>query len=174
MYLFILLIILLAGFIYLLFVMPLKVDFLLDSDEMKMMAAISWLQAIRADVQVFDRSPHISFYFHGRRIFSTNLTSKRKTDKNSLGALSFQNTRIRTFYGLKQPHLTGIFYAASAFLASFANSAVFEQYPEYVPQKEYLRIEAQTDINLGKSALNLIKQKFSGIKRRNKTWIRQS
>ncbi len=172
MYYLILLIILTAALTYLFFKKPLKVAFLLDSDEMKMMADIIWLKAIRAEVRVIGFSPHITFYFLGRRVFSKIL--KGKTDMSFTGALSLRDTRIKTFYGLTAPHLTGIFYAASAFLASLVDSAALEQYPEYVPQREYLKIEAHTDIDLGRTALNLVKQRFSRTKRRDIPWIRQS
>jgi hypothetical protein len=161
----------LAILIYLIFEKPLRVFFLLDSDEMKMMATMTWLKILKAEVTVVDFKPHISLYFRGKKIYSKIRKKKMKADKSSWRALSLHDSKIRTFYGLSQPHLTGIFFAAANFLSSLTETIEIEQFPEYAPLNEYLRIEAETSVNLGKTLFNLISLKINRKRRREKPWI---
>jgi hypothetical protein len=157
--------------LYLIYYKPLRVSFLLDSDEMKMMATMTWLRIIKAEVMIVEYKPHISLYFRDKKIYSKIRKMKEKAGGNSWRALSLHDSKIRTFYGLSQPHLTGIFYAAANFLSSLTKTIEIEQYPEYAPLNEYLRIEAKTSVNLGKSLFNLIRLKMNRKKRREKPWI---
>jgi hypothetical protein len=174
---FLLFIVLLAAVLaYLIFEKPVGVYFLLDSDEMEMMVRATWLGSIRSDIRIVEQRPHINIFFGNRRIYSKTM-EKNKTHDGSgrlhLKALRLSDTKIKTFYGLAEPHLTGILYGATEFIASFAVAAEIMQFPDYVPDREYLRIEAETRLNIGATIVSLISLKFRK-RRSERPWIRQT
>ncbi|MGE4485703.1 MAG: hypothetical protein AB7C97_11400 [Oscillospiraceae bacterium] len=166
MYFVILLVILIAAIIFLTFAYPVKVSFLLDSDAMDMHLLMKWLSILKIEVNIIGIRAHISVFIFNMKIVSKFLANKRGSGKIVLKALSFQDTCIRTLYGLNSPHLTGIFYGAVSFISSLINVRELEQHPEFIPSKEYLRIEASSDLNAGKTMVNLIKLKFKKSKER--------
>ena len=170
MYFLLLIFILAFALLYLIYYKPLKVYFLLDSDEMKMMATMTWMKLIKAQFRIIEMKPHIDLYFNGRRIHSKARKKSIKKDWDNLRALSLQDTKIKIFYGLLRPDLSGMFYAAANFIASLADSVEVNQYPEYLPLNEYLRIEAETNVDIGNTLINLLELKFKRNRRRDQTW----
>jgi len=171
MYIVIFFILFLAVLVYLFFEKPLKVGFLLDSDEMKMMAAVTWLKIFKAELKIVDTKPQISIYIKSKRIYSQSVKKAKKKDMSSFRALSLKDTKVNIFYGLIRPDINGMLYAVLKFIGSLTDSVEVEQYPEYFPENEYLRIEADTNVNIGNSIVNLIKQKLESNKRRERRWI---
>ena len=55
-----------------------------------------------------------------------------------------------------------IFVAAADFAAALVKTADIELEPEFRPDNEFLRIEAATDLNAGKTLFNMLRKKITG------------
>ena len=173
MYLLLFLILLLLLIAYLVFQKPLKIFFLLDSDEMEMKALISWLSFLKTEVRIIDMKPFITVYLFNKRIVSKFVKKTGKMDTPTiLKALDIHDVRIKTYYGLFKPYFTGIFFAAVNFIESLAEVKSLEQYPEFFPMNEYLKIEVNMDLNPGRTIVDYVRLKSDRSKRRKKIWIR--
>jgi len=161
MYIVLFIILLVIIFAYLLFTKPVKVSFLLDSEKMYMHVLMTWLPLLRVEAKTINLRPRVSVYLFGKKV-SSGFMRKRKTSGSDLiRALSLENTRIKTYYGLSEPHFTGILFGALNFVSSVVESYALEQYPEFVPAEEYLRVEAESDLNAGRTIVNLMKLRKS-------------
>lgn len=166
MYIVLSLVLLIIIFICLIFTKPVKISFLLDSDKIDMHVSMTWLPLLKIEAKTIHLRAHISVYIFSKKIISKFIKKRRGVDKSVLKALSLQNTCIRTFYGLNEPHLTGMLYGAIGFISSLIEIEALEQFPEFVPINEYLRIEANSKLNVGKTIVNLIQIKFEKSKGR--------
>jgi hypothetical protein len=162
-------IILIATFVLLLFTAPVRISFLLDSDTMIMQAFISWISVLRIKAEVVNLKVRISVTLFNKKIISKPLKRRRNAGNISYStirnALDLQHTKIRIFYGLSKPHLTGLFCGAVNFISALIKSETIEQYPDFIPSEEFLRIEASTTLNAGKTLSNLIKLRLNEKKR---------
>lgn len=157
MYLLVLFILLLGLLIYLIYAKPLNLLFVFDSDTMDMHISARWLSLFRMKLELVQM--HISVYFVNFRIVSQKIQRKGKTDKSVLKALSLQNSRIRTCFGFSDPGMTGLSFGAVSFLGALFGIEEIEQFPEFIPEKEFLRFEVTSDLNLGRTIANRIRQK---------------
>lgn len=165
MYVFLLLIV--TSIICLVFIYPMKVSFLFDSSEMIIIVSTSWTHLLKAkiDIDMVNYRVRLLIVLFKKTILN-KLTDKRKNiDSLSLRALSFNDTHIRAFYGLAQPHFTGFLHGALCFINSLTEIVSVELIPNFIPVTEYLRIEAYTKFNIGKTILNFVKLKYKQLKR---------
>jgi len=156
MYIILPLVIIIAAVIYLAFSQPVKLSFLLDSDKNELHSSMQWLSLLQVEAEMAPSRPHISVYLFGKKLFSKLIMKRKKANHTVLSALSLQNTRIKAYYGLHAPHLTGIFNAVISMLASFIDAESFEQYPEFIPAHEYLKIQGSANLNVGKTIAHMM------------------
>jgi hypothetical protein len=170
-------VLLLAALLFIaVFTKPVHVFFHLDSSEMDMRAWFKWL-FVRAEADVIDYKVHLEVYLAGWRVFSDVLKKKGRQDRTThmstsaqyaskFNALDLHDTRVRMSYGFNEPQFTGIFCAAGCFIDTLLQDAEIEQYPDFLPDSEFLKIEAETNVNAGKTLLNMVQSKFHGERRR--------
>lgn len=132
-----------------------------------MCAAARWMP-FRIEARVRDFRVFISVLFFGKRIYNGYMKQRKKSRKGKAvyEALDLSNTRAKISYGFNEPYLTGIFCAASGFGTVLFRSADIELDPVFFPEDEFLRIDAGTDINAGKTLVNMLKNKIANTGRR--------
>jgi len=167
MIIFLFFVLIIAVFVYLMFTKPVKLFFWLSSGEMEMKLNISWLKFLRITAKNVNLRIHVSAYVLKARIYSRFIKKTGKSfNSDVLKALSLNNTEVKTYYGMNEPHMTGILFGALSFIVSMAGVQRFEQYPEFIPDDEYLQIEGNSELNIGKTITNYVQLKLRERKRR--------
>lgn len=168
MYFLLLFLSIIAVFIIALFFEPVAIYFSLDTDKMDMHALAKWTRIIKIQARVINNHLFITAYILRLRIYAGHLKPGKKSGskKTLFEALDLSRTHAKISYGFSEPYLTGIFCAAADFAASLLQSADIELEPEFLPENEYLIIAAETQLNAGKTLINMIRMKFENAKRR--------
>ncbi len=176
MYIFLFFVLILGICFYLIFVKPLKVSFLLDSNEMELHTLVLWKPVFMVKVRMVCSKPHITIYCFNLQVLS-KIKQKRKNRKNQtidiFRALDLKDTEVKLFYGISDPFITGILFTALAMINTMTKIETFEQFPSFCPNQDYLRLEGKTNINIGKTIINFVrlKSKKQGV---NEKMIEQS
>lgn len=158
MYIIFILFLLLATLILLAYLMPLNIIFVFDSDAMNMQLSMTWLKKLNIRAEIIRLKPHISVFLFNKKLVSFIKEKKKKRSGVSgiIKSLELNDTNVKMFYGFDKPFMTGIIFSVLGFITSLFRIDRFEQYPEFVPANEYLKIEATTQMNIGKTISKLI------------------
>lgn len=167
MYFLLLILFIIAALIIVLIFKPLVISFYLDTDKMDMHALARW-HPIRIEAKIINYRIFMRVFLFSKRIYARFLKSqKEKRSKTDLfRAMALSDTMIKISYGLNEPYLTGVFSGAAHFIKSLISTADIELEPEFIPENEFLRIKANTSLNIGRTLLNLLKLKFKNARRR--------
>ncbi|NLA87396.1 MAG: hypothetical protein GX847_09010 [Clostridiales bacterium] len=168
--LFLLLLLLIAtAFITAFFLNPVAVSFLLDTDQMDMLATASWKPLVRAEARIINYRLFVTVYLRRIRIYAGFIKPQKKgrSGKAFFESMDLSNTAVRISCGLHEPHLTGLFSGAADFATALVRTADIELEPVFTPCNEFLRIDAKTELNAGKTLFNMLRKKFAQIRRRN-------
>lgn len=160
-------VLIIAVFVYLIYTNPVKLFLRLSSGEMEMKLNMSWLNFLRITAKTVDFRIHVTAHVFKARIYSGFIKKTGKSfNGDILKALSLDNTELKTYYGLNEPHMTGILFGALSFIVSMAGVQRFEQYPQFISEDEYLHIEGSSELNIGKTGTNYVRLKLRERKRR--------
>jgi hypothetical protein len=143
------------------FYAPVKIYCLLDTEIPDMSIRASWLSFLRVTARVIEYRLYIQVFLFNLNIVSRYLKSKGKRQRPAdlIRAPELHGTEIKIRYGLNEPNLTGIFFSAAEFIAALIDGARVEIYPDFLPIIEFLRVEAATNLNIGRTVLNLAQLK---------------
>lgn len=166
----VILLILLAIFFIVLavFLVPVKISSYLDVSMEDVYAQATW-SFVNAEFKLIGNQALLCVFLFKVKIFSRflNRKSKRKEHKRSaiqvFKALRLNNTALDINYGFNEPYLTGIFFVLFDFIASVINIAEVGLYPDFLPEAEFLRIKAKTNLSIGETIINLSRQKMKRI-----------
>jgi hypothetical protein len=168
MYVLLLIICILAIAAAAIFFEPVRITFLLDTDRLDMRALARWRPLLGIGAQIVDYRLYLTVRLFGWKIWSG--FRKKGAGNGARGSLlksmALSDTRVRISCGLSQPHVTGIFCAAVDFAGALISNVGIELEPEFVPDREFIRIRAVTSLNIGKTLVNLIKPKSNRARRR--------
>jgi hypothetical protein len=70
--------------------------------------------------------------------------------------IKFEDLKVCTYYGLKDPFSTGILSGLLGIVKMYAVPVQITQYPDFFTTNEYLRIDASGYIKLGNTIKNVI------------------
>ncbi|NMA24800.1 MAG: hypothetical protein GX936_03945 [Clostridiales bacterium] len=167
MFLLLLPLIIAAAVLIAVFLKPVAVSFVFDTNEMDMYATAEWMRFVRVEARIIDYRLHITVFLFRKKISSGFVKPGKKGRRSALiESMSLSNTSAKISYGFHEPHLTGIFGAAADFAAALVKTADIELEPEFRPDNEFLRIEAATDLNAGKTLFNMLRKKITGRRER--------
>lgn len=165
MYIVLILVVVLILVFYLMLTKAAKIHFQFDSEEMQFDFSMTWLSIFHLYIKNINLRTHICIYFFNMQIVSKFIDKKnKKTDMSVMQALKLQNTLVKTYYGLNEPHIVGILYGVMSIICSLIHVEVLEQYPNFIPEDEYLKFEAWSNLNIGKTLLGIYQNKI--LKRR--------
>jgi len=169
MFFLLLLLIIAAAVLVAVFLKPVAISFLFDTNEMVMYAAAGWMRFVWVEARIIDYHLYITVFLFRKKIYAGFRKSRKKGRSVTafFESMSLSNTSARISYGFYEPHLTGVFSAAADFAAALIRTADIELEPEFSPESEFLRIEAATHLNAGQTLFNMLKKK---ITRRRKNY----
>lgn len=168
MYFLLLFLSLIAAVVIAVFFEPVAISCYFDTEKMDMHASAKWVPFVRIEASVLDYRLFITVYFFRAKIYAKLMKpgKKGKSRKALFQSLALSKTGARITYGFNEPFLTGLFCGAADFLASLINSADIELEPVFIPENEFLRITAKTQLNAGKTFINMLRIKFQTARRR--------
>jgi hypothetical protein len=124
---------------------------------MDMHVLATWLPLLKIEAESTQLRARVSVYVFGKRVRFGSGGGKKKFNRAYLRAPSLHNTRVKTAYGLNEPLLTGLLCGMIGFVGSVIEIGDLEQFPEFVSANDYLRVEASSDLNVGKTIANYLK-----------------
>lgn len=164
MYFLLLLLLICALLITFAFTNPLSIYFLLDSERMDMHLTAVWLSLFKITAKPENSKMKISVYILNQKVMTKIPRKKKKANLTLLRALSLQDNQIEIFYGLNEPQIAGLVCGVLSSLREVLRIPGLRQYPNFLPENEYLRISANVRLNLGKTLVNLMSMKTKGEK----------
>lgn len=162
----------LAILIILLFIVPLKTDFVLDTDNSIIQATALWLHPfIMARVTLENSTPVLNIHVFGKHLI------KKKLNKNMskghsleyLGAIEPEDIQVSTRYGFSNPFDTGITCGAVNMVSQLININTFENQPDFLADKNYVYLNASAKIYMGSAIMRILK--IRRLYRRDLQWI---
>jgi hypothetical protein len=162
-----LIIILLAILAVVVFLEPVRITFLLDTDRLDMHAIARWAPFAALEARIIDYRLFVTVRLFGKKIVARYMKKdgNKKPRASHFEALALSGTTVKISCGLSEPHLTGIFCAAADFAGALIRDVGIELEPEFFPDREFLHLEAATSLNIGRTIIRLIKASI--LRRRN-------
>jgi hypothetical protein len=150
----------LTALLALVLTVPVRISFLLDTTKEEMSVCGRWLGFVRIEGTVSGGRVRVTVRLLSICLYSGSPKRKRGGRRLSvrsvLDAAALSGTRVRFTYGSTEPHRTGFFCAAGEFIRTLLRTADVEVDPVFLPQEEFLTVEASTRLNTGKTLFNLL------------------
>lgn len=165
-----LLIIIIAVIITLFFVEAFRIKFVFDTDQLDMYMTIFWLYPVfKALVTVESNNPILIFYLFNKKIFKRTIKKSKRKSKNMeiIKTVIPKDININAKYSSNNPFLTGIICGAINTASQFINIDSIKHYPDFFNDNDYIYLDANAKVNLGKAFLNYLKLT---INRRKPLW----
>ncbi len=168
MYFLLLLLSLLAVVIIAAFFEPVVISFFFDTNEMDMYAVARWIPFIRIVARIIEFRLHITVFVLRKKMVAGFMkpSKKSRSKKKLFDTLALSNTSATISYGFNEPYLTGIFCTAAEFAATLIRSADIALEPVFYTENDFLKISAKTELNTGKTLINMLRTKFISTRRR--------
>jgi hypothetical protein len=124
----------------------------------------NWFDMLKGKLQMSDYAPFLTVYLFGFKIYSkavknTGKKNKKKKLPDYFKSLSIDNSYANIYYGFDDPSSTGITSGIIRILQAYFKGISIAQFPDFIPDKEYVSINAGTKLNIGKTILNYAKYK---------------
>jgi hypothetical protein len=153
--------------VYLIFIKPVKVSFIFDTDRTDMHMNVRWLFPF-LDIKVImqDYKPLATVYIFKKKFFTKKINKQiQNNEKNDqllqyYNCLSLKNSYINTFYSLYDPFVTSIVNIVLYIAESLTNTIRVVQNPNFIADHAYIALEAGTNLNVGKSVTRIISNRF--------------
>jgi hypothetical protein len=146
---------LLLLFVYLAFIVPLRLRFLFLLDSKTMFSA-AWPPWLRIEATLERGGVFISVFLFRWKVMSHRMRRRKRTHPSLWKAVSLRGVSIRTRYGLREPHLTGLLLAPVSAIGFLSWVKDFEIVPDFLPAEEYFLLEGSAVLNVGETLLNML------------------
>ncbi|HEX2926076.1 MAG TPA: hypothetical protein VHP38_07455 [Ruminiclostridium sp.] len=159
-------------FIILLFFIPLKMDFVFDTDSSKLQLTGLWLHPfIMALITLENRIPVLNLSVFGKQILKKKIMKKTGTPHSIdyIRAIDPEDIQISARYGFRNPFDTGITCGAVNLVSQIINISFFENTPDFLAENDYIYLNVSANIFIGPAITRIIKHRLS---RRDLQWIR--
>jgi hypothetical protein len=164
------LLVVLAALIAAVLISPVHISFLFDTVKEEMAVRAGWLGFVGMTGTVIEGRIHITVCLWHTRVYAGYPKRRRKkgSAQAMLGDLALSGTRVRFTYGSSEPHKTGLFCAAGEIIRALLQTAEVDIDPVFITPEDFLTIEAETWLNLGKTLLNMIETRLHITKKRRR------
>lgn len=149
----------LALFIFMIFTISLRARFIFDTEDSNMYMTLFWLPPLfKAVVEVTDTKPVLTIIVLNKRLLSKTLKNKKQhLDTQIIKKVSPQEFVINAYYGFKDPFSTGIATGMFSAISSLVDIASVRHCPDFTASKDYIYVDASAKINLGTALLKLLR-----------------
>ncbi|MCR4436081.1 MAG: hypothetical protein QHH06_13705 [Clostridiales bacterium] len=136
----------------LLFIVPLRIIFNLNTDKEKIALDMLWLYPLlKAAVVNEDAVLTLTVYLLGLKIYKRVL----KSGNGKSGRMDFvrqvelTDIRVQGSYGFKDPFVTGIACGILNMASQFTDTGVLNCSPDFAAGSDYIRIKGTANLNMG-------------------------
>ena len=151
-------------FIYLLFAAAMQVLFSFNSDREDIIITVLWLfPFLKAVITVENENLILSVYVLKKKVFEKELMQgARESTKSHFNLKLIRQVQpwdihVNAAYGFRDPSVTGIACGAMNIATRFINMDSMEHTPDFMPDKNYINIDAAAKLNPGVTLVNLYK-----------------
>ncbi len=117
-----------------------------------------------------DNQPFVTVFVFKLKLYQRAI--KRRKGKGNLTdwlrAADISDVSVDTRYGLHTPFATGIFQSILGIAAAFLKADSMQIYPDFIPDEEYVHIDASARVNIGNTIMNFAENKKN--RRRKREW----
>lgn len=155
------LVLILLLFSYAIFKKPMNITVVFDTDALDLHLNARWLFPFWEMKVVMDNyMPLMSIYIFKKEITRKHLKNTKQSKITSYyHYCKFQNSYVNTFYSLNDPFATSIVHIVTSYLGLFVDEESLHDTPDFLADHSYVAIKAGSDLNLGKSAWQFVKNK---------------
>lgn len=165
MYILLFFLLLLATFVYALFDIYSVIAFQLDTDRNDVHLTIRWLYPFfMAKIAMINYSPHLDMFLFNIRIYSKAVKAKTQQKQNPadmMRKLELKDAYANIYYGLDNPFTAGIACGILGYLSASLKNIALTQFPVFVPEHEYIVIQAGSKLNIGKTSVRFIQDWYA-------------
>jgi len=113
---------------------------------------------LRMRIALDNNVPYLIVYLFKKKIYSKPLKRHEKTHHklDFLKNVNIQGLIVNAYYGFRDPFSTGIFSGMLGIAKALPVPVHFNQYPDFLASKNFLRIEALGYLKLGKTIKNYV------------------
>ena len=143
----------------LLFTVKSKIHFHLDTNTSDINVTMLWLYPFLRSVITSQGDQFIlNIYLFNKRIYQTELKpgDKSKDNKGRVRELQPTDIHISAQYGFRDPFMTGLVSSAITLLSQLIPVESLCQNPDYLTFEDYISIDGDAELNLGRSLLKLV------------------
>ncbi|MDF2686424.1 MAG: putative rane protein [Clostridia bacterium] len=160
MYFLIFILLLLTLFVIMIFNKAAAITFKFDTIQDKLYLFVNWFD-VTAKIQMSDYTPFLTVYLFKYKIYSKAIknSGKKKKILDYYRSLAVDNSYADIYYNFNDPSSTGITSGIIRVLQAYFKGISIAQFPDFIPSKEYVSINAGTKLNIGKTILNYAKSK---------------
>jgi hypothetical protein len=152
------------------FAEPVRVFVKLDSENSNLFILLRWYDPfMKALIKMKDYKPQLTVFLFKKCLFTKTLKrGKGRSTGGLLQSVELDHTHVKAYYALNNPFNTCVAHGIIRSLSFFLRDAqIVEEYPDFLASGDYVLIEGETDLNMGKTAIAYLKQRS---KRRNKSY----
>lgn len=161
-----LILILLAAliFIILLFLAVLRIKLVFDTDKSEINMTLLWLDPlVNAFMTLENTMPVLKVYLFKQLVMKRTLSNRGRNNSGGMELVKLSNPKevhVNVHYGFSDPFTTGITCGAINMASQFINIASINQIPDFMPENDYIYLDATAKVNLGEALINLLSQRM--------------
>ncbi len=154
--------------VLLLFSVAVKAFLSLDTTNEAVRLVLLWLYPFTKITVEKNRSlPLMKVYFFNRMIYSKAIKMKAADGKSIdlIKAASASGIQVDLDYGFSDPFAVAMACGSLGSISEMANIAEIRQRPVFLPDEDFVHLEASADINAGDTILNYLRTRISKYKK---------
>ncbi|MDP4094649.1 MAG: hypothetical protein Q8920_14990 [Bacillota bacterium] len=148
--------------IILIFTATLRIKLKFDTVENDVNLTVLWIKPLfKSVITIVNFKPIMNLYIFNKKIMNIKIKGKKGKSKkiNILEAANPKDIHVNTRYGFRDPFVTGIAYGAINIVSQFVKVESLDQTPDFLPDDDYIHLDATAEVNLGSTLLRLLKAK---------------
>lgn len=150
--------------VVLLFSVAVKAFLSFDTKSEAVSLVLLWLYPfIKITAEKKTSLPRLKVYIFNKIVYSKDIDIKG-TDGKSIDlikAASASGIQVDLDYGFNDPFSTAIACGSLGSVSELAKFAEIKHKPEFLPEEDFIHLEASADINAGDTVLNYLRMKIS-------------
>ncbi len=139
-----------------------------DTKEEAIRVVILWLYPfMKITAEKSASMPRLTIYLFNKKVYSKVVKMKGTSGKSIdlVKAASASDIQLDLDYGFNDPFITAMACGSFGTVSQIVDSAVIKQSPYFLPDEDFIHLEASAKINVGDTALNYLRTKVSKFKK---------
>jgi hypothetical protein len=150
-------------FILLLFLAVLRIKLVFDTDKSEINMTLLWLDPfVNAFMTLENTMPVLKVYLFKQLVIERTLSNRGRNKNGGIELVKLSNPKdvhVNVHYGFNDPFTTGITCGAINIASQFLNIASINQIPDFMPENDYIYLDATAKVILGEAVVNLLSER---------------